>query len=444
VGAPVVALVSGGADSVALLRLLADGALGEIGPLRVVHVNHMLRGVESDADARFVDALCQRLGVDCDVVAFDVAEHAREHSLNLEDAGRRIRYRFAEEALDALCAQAGVRPHEGRIATAHSRDDRVETFLMRAITGAGAAGLSSIPFERGRIVRPLLDCDRAPIREWLSDLGQEWREDATNADTARLRAYVRAEMIPVAERINPAFRETLARSIGILGDEDALLGRMASDFARDFAETTSDRVVFDRELMCTLDRAMARRTVRAALTGAFPEASRLEASHVDAIVDGLSVVEFSRDLGQGLRAETEYDRLIISRSGDEPPVMTPSLLSLPGIADLGQAGRIIAEEVAPDDIAGDPDSVTIVADSLGSLVVDSARAGDRMRPLGMTGSRKLSDMLIDAKIPRRQRRLTPVVRDAESVVWLAGVRMSDEYRTGPDTVRAMRLTWERE
>lgn len=404
----------------------------------------MLRGADSDSDARFVDALCERLGVDCVVIDFDVAEHAREHSLNLEDAGRRIRYHFAEEALDALCTQAGVRPREGRIATAHSRDDRVETFLMRAITGAGAAGLSSIPFERGRIVRPLLECDRAAIRQWLAEIGQEWREDATNADTARLRAYVRAEMIPVAERVNPAFRETLARSIGILGDEDALLGRMASDFARDFAETTADRVVFDRELMCTLDRAMARRTVRAALTGAFPEASRLEASHVEAIVDGLTVVEFSRDLGQGLRVETEYDRLVISRSGDEPPVMTPSLLPLPGIADLGVAGRIIAEEVAPEDIAGDPDSVTIVADGLGSLVVDSARAGDRMRPLGMTGSRKLSDMLIDAKIPRRQRQLTPVVRDAERVVWLAGVRMSDEYRIGPDTVRAMKLTWERE
>jgi tRNA(Ile)-lysidine synthase len=443
-GAPVVALVSGGADSVALLRLLADGALGELGPLRVLHVNHMLRGAESDEDARFVEALCEHLSIDCSVVAFDVAEHAREHALNLEDAGRRIRYRFAEEALDALCAQAGIQPREGRIATAHHRDDRVETFLMRAITGAGAAGLSSIPFQRGRIVRPLLECDRAAIREWLAGLGQEWREDATNADTARLRAYVRAEMIPVAERINPAFRETLARSIGILGDEDALLARMAADFARDFAETKPGRVMFARDLMCTLDRAMARRTARAALAEAFPEASRLESSHIEAIVDGLQVVEFSRDLGQGLRAESEYDRLVISRSGDELPAMTPSLLPLPGIADIGSAGRIIAEEVAPDDIAGDPCSVTILADGLGSLVVDSARAGDRMRPLGMNGSRKLSDMLIDAKIPRRERPLTPVVRDAERVVWLAGVRMSDEYRTGPDSARAMRLTWERE
>lgn len=436
--------MSGGADSVALLLLLAEGACGEIGPLRVLHVNHMLRAGESDEDAAFVERLCARLHADCSVVSFDVAEHAREHSLNLEDAGRRIRYRFAEEALDALCAQAGVRPAEGRIATAHNRDDRVETFLMRAITGAGAGGLSSVPFQRGRIVRPLLDCDRAAIREWLFERGQDWREDSTNADTARLRALVRAEMIPVAERVNPAFRETLARSIGLLGDDDALLSRMASDFARDFAETGLGQVAFHRELMCTLDRAMARRTVRAALAEAFPEASRLEAGHVEAIVDGFQVVEFSRDLSQGLRAHTEYDRLIISRSGAKPPVMTPSLLPLPGIADLGPAGRIIAEEVARDDIAGDPFSATISAEGLESLVVDSVRAGDRMRPLGMEGSRKLSDILVDAKVPRRERALMPVLRDGERIVWLAGARMSQEYRIGPETVRAIRLTWERE
>jgi tRNA(Ile)-lysidine synthase len=124
--------------------------------------------------------------------------------------------------------------------------------------------------------------------------------------------------------------------------------------------------------------------------------------------------------------------------------VAPSLLTIPGTVDLGRAGCITAEEVAPDDIAGTTDSVTIAADSLGSLVVDSVRVGDRMRPFGMDGSRKLSDLLIDAKIPRRERALTPVVRDAGRIVWLAGVRMSEEYRTGQSTVRAVRLTWERE
>ena len=442
--APVLAMVSGGADSVTLLRLLAAGELGQTGPLSVLHVDHMLRGEDSDADAAFVSALCEQLGVACTVVRFDVSQYAAVGALNLEDAGRRVRYRFADEALDAACEVAGVRPEFGRIATAHSRDDRVETFLMRAITGAGAGGLASIPYQRGRIIRPLLDCDRAAIRDYLTALSQPWREDASNADVTRLRARVRAEIVPIAESINPAFRETLTRSIDLLGDDDALLSRLARDFGRDFAETSPDeRVAFDREWMLTLDRAMARRAVRAALIEAFPEASRLEASHVEALVAGLADDAFARDLPGGLRAETEYGRLVVSHADEELRVVAPSLLPLPGTAELGAAGSIVAEEVAPDFVAGTPDSITIAADSLGSLVVDGVRPGDRMRVLGMDGSRKLSDLLVDEKVARKQRRAVPVVRDAGSIVWLAGVRMSENYRVGPTTVRAMRLTWYR-
>jgi len=443
-GAPVLVMVSGGADSVALLRMLAAGEVGTTGSLEVLHVNHLLRGQDADADAEFVARLAADLGVTARVVRFDVAAYAAEESLNLEDAGRRVRYRFAEEALDALCDAARVPRDGGRIAVAHTRDDRIETFFMRAITGAGAGGLASIPYTRGRIVRPLLDCDRTGLRDYLEGLGQEWREDATNADTTRLRALVRAQIVPVAEQVNPSFRDTLARSIDLLGEDDALLSRMASDFGHDFAQITSDgRVEFDRDWMGTLHRAMARRTVRSALVSAFPEASRLEASHVEALVDGLADDSFARDLPDGLRAQTEYGKMAVWRAASEAPAMAPSLLSLPGTAHLGPAGDIVAEEVHSADLAGSADSVTIDAGSLDALVVDAVRPGDRMRPLGMAGSRKLSDLLIDVKVPQRFRGVTPVVRDGERIVWLAGVRMSDEYRVTERTQRAVRLTWER-
>jgi len=443
--APVLALVSGGADSVCLLRVLAAGELGPTGPLSVLHVNHQLRGDDADADAGFVRDLCDSLGVEVTIVRFDVGQYAADSGLNLEDAGRRVRYRFAEEALDAACSAARMHPERGRIAVAHTRDDRVETFLMRAITGSGAGGLSSIPYARGRIVRPMLDCDRAAVRAHLEALGQPWREDASNSDVTRLRALVRSRIVPVAEQVNPAFREALSRSIDLLAGDDALLSRLASDFSRDFAVLTPEgRLEFDRSFMVTLDPAMARRTVRSALIGAFPEASRLDASHVEALVTGLSADSFARDLPDGLRAETEYGKLVVSRAGTEPPVLAPCLLPLPGNAALGSAGSIVAESVGLADIAGDADSVTIDAGDMRTLVVDTARPGDRMRPLGMSGSRKLSDILTDAKVPRRLRPAVPVVRDGERVVWLAGVRMSNEYRVGPKTERAIRLTWERE
>jgi tRNA(Ile)-lysidine synthase len=427
-----------------MLRLLAAGELGTTGPLSVLHVNHLLRAQDADADEAFVRELCGALGVACTVVRFDVGAFASENGFNLEDAGRRVRYRFADEVLDEACRVAGRQPTEGRIAVAHNRDDRVETFFMRAITGAGAAGLSSIGFVRGRIVRPLLDCDRDEIRVWLTSVGQPWREDVSNSDTARLRARVRAEIVPVAAAINPAFREALARSIDLLADDDALLARMADDFARDFADSVAgERVEFDREWMRTLDRTMARRSVRSAVLAAFPEVSRLESTHVEAIVDGLGDDTFARDLPGGLRAECRYGRLVVCRAATAPRVVAPSLLPLPGIADLGQAGEIAAEQTDPSWLTDTPDSVTIDASELGTLVVDGVRPGDRMRPLGMEGSRKLSDLLVDAKVARHERGAVPVVRDGERIVWLAGIRMSDEYRVVPTTRRAIRLVWHR-
>ena len=253
----------------------------------MLHVNHQLRGADADADAEFVRALCEALGVEATIVRFDVAEYADAEGLNLEDAGRRVRYRFAEEALDAACAAARVRPERGRIAVAHTRDDRVETFLMRAITGAGAGGLSSIPYARGRIVRPLLDCDRADVRAHLRGARPAVARGRLERRHHPARALVRAQIVPVAEQVNPAFRETLARSIDLLAGDDALLSRLAEDFSRDFAQITDDgRVEFDRAFMVTLDPAMSRRTIRKALIRAFPEASRLEASHVEALVRG--------------------------------------------------------------------------------------------------------------------------------------------------------------
>lgn len=440
-GAHVVAMVSGGADSVALLRLLASGALGSF-PLSVLHVDHRLRGEAAHADAAFVESLCAELAVECRAVSYDVAAYAEEAGLNLEDAGRRVRYRFADEELDDRCARAGLPAGRGRIATAHTLDDRAETLLMRLAQGAGAGGLLSPPYVRGRVVRPLLDCSRAQVLTYLEGLGQSWREDETNADTSRLRARVRAELVPLLRDINPRFDGALLRTLAVLGDEDTLLDEMAGAFAGDFAQATPAGLRFDRSRMRTLSRAMQRRVARDALFAAFPEASRLEFDHIEALLDGMADAPFARDLGSGLRAVGEYGTLIISRGAGQAPPLAPSLLDIPGTADLGDAGTIRAESASPDRIEDDPLSALVDGDRIsGALTVGAAHPGDRMRPLGMKGSRKLQDILTDAKVPRRLRSATPVVRDGERIVWVAGIRMSEEYRIGPETVRAVLLRW---
>ncbi len=441
-GTAVLAMVSGGADSISLLRLLASGALGEM-DLSVLHVNHMLRGEAADEDAGFVSSVCADLHVPCRVVRYDVSAYAQAQGLNLEDAGRRVRYRFAEEELEARCASPDDdRPRPGRIAVAHTYDDRMETFLMRLATGAGPGGLTAIPYVRGRIVRPLLDARRSDVVAYLEELGQSWREDSTNGDTTRLRARVRAELLPWLEGVNPRFGEALFRTLAVLGDEEELLDEMADAFAGDFVGSLRGEVRFDRSRMMTLSRPMARRVVRTALMRVFPEASRIEFAHVEALADGMAADGFSRDLPDGLRAFSEYGTLVVTRAVGETGSMEPSLLEIPGELDLGSAGRLTAEYSADQTADDDPATAVIDADRVsGPLTVDSVRPGDRIRPLGMRGTRKLQDVLTDAKVPRRMRSQIPVVRDGESIVWVAGTRMSEDYRVGRATTRTVRLAW---
>jgi tRNA(Ile)-lysidine synthase len=441
---PVVVMVSGGADSMALLHLLATTDLGDNLHLSVLHINHLLRGADSDADEAFVAAECERLGVTCRTVRFDVAGYAQAEGLNLEDAGRQVRYRFAAEEADARAAAANTDPANARIAVAHTLDDRIETFLTRLLSGSGAGGLASIRHVRGRIVRPLLDAPRAEVHAWLAARPHAaWREDATNLDTTRQRANIRHEVLPALLAAEPALRTTLARTMRILADEDELLATMATAFARDFAaeQHHPGEVALDRAMMATLSRAMQRRTVRAALDAAFPEASRLDSAHIEAIVDGLADDAFARDLACGLRAFSEYGKIVISHRGERFPGVAPSLLPLPGSVDLGPIGSIEAAPADPGEVAGEHLSVVIDAGDAGEFTVGPVREGERMRPLGMDGTKKLADLLADGKVPRRQRHGIPVVRDGERVVWLAGVRMSDEYKVGPHTTRAVRLTW---
>jgi len=463
-GVPVVVMVSGGADSVAALLMVAEQVFGELRPL-VVHVNHRLRDAESDGDEAFVRELAGRLRIDVRVLGCDVAACAASEKLNLEDAGRRIRYRFAQEALDAHCQRLGVSASSGRLLVAHTLDDRIETFFMRALLGAGLGGLSSIAPVRGRIVRPLLETERLALRQWLGHRSQSWREDSSNSDTTRLRAHIRATLLPTAEQVNPAFRAALSRTMDLLADDDNYLSGLADSLASELAETEPDQeVCIDRHRILGLDRALARRVIRSSLLNAFPDASRIPSAHIRALAEGFGNDRFSHDLPGGLKAFSEYDKMVVVRQTAENPCLPPGCLQVPGVVELGRAGSIIAEQVpgpagehmragsgvGSDDggrppVSGQADAVVIDAQCVADgIYVDSVRAGDRMRPLGMQGSRKLSDLLIDAKVPRRKRALIPVVRDGERIIWLAGIRLSDEYRVTESTSAFVRLVWNRE
>ena len=274
-GRRVVLGLSGGADSVALLDALVSLAGRHRFRVVVAHLDHGLRP-ESREDAAFCGRLCERLGVPLHTAEADVSARARRERGGLEQAARRERYRF----LRRVRAETGA----AMIVVAHNRDDQAETLLMRLLRGAGATGLGGMRPRVGRVLRPLLEVSREEVLAHLRHRGLGWREDPTNADLRYLRNRVRHELLPYLEaRFNPALREGLARTAGLLAEEAAHLGGEADALLDTIARAEGASIVLDPSGLASAPPAVARVAVRQALRRAGGLA-RVRAIHVERIL----------------------------------------------------------------------------------------------------------------------------------------------------------------
>ena len=461
--APVVLMVSGGADSTALLVLAATSTLdiddgrgtARIARerLHVLHINHQLRGIDAQEDEEFVADLAARYGIPCTIRRADIAALAAKTSDNVENAGREFRYAAANQLANRLSDEIGAPRSAARILTAHTANDRAETFFMNAIRGTGTSGLSSIPRRRNRIVRPLLDRTHDELCEYLRMRGIVWREDDTNSDTRYLRAYVRHEVMPVVEHKNPRVMTSLAATCDILSDEDAYLTSVAARARRDLTRREEDGViVLDASRLAASDVAIARRIVRSAILSLAPEA-RLEARHISSVLSLVARGQGSATIPMGVDARVEHGMLYL-RSRAFEGMLASNWLEVPGKLALSD-GRSLSARVleAPEatDLASlarvrsrEWDGTLALLDASscgldqngGRLWVDSAHPGDVMCPIGMHGqSKKLSDLLGEAGIAAADKPLVPVVRTSPAgpVVWVAGIRADERAKCGPAT-----------
>lgn len=299
---PVLLMVSGGSDSTALAYMAHDlAAAGELGPLAMLHVNHCLRGADSDGDEFFVQKLAQLLEIPLFNCRIDIAGMAAAEGGNVEAIARRERYAAARDALKSLCAHVGVPLAQGRAFTAHTADDRVETFYMRSIVGTGPGGFRSIDYANDHLVapsllvRPLLGTGREDLRDYLKQRassgapvvrdksGALWRDDATNESTDQFRAYVRHNMVPAAKERNPRFLETLGRSMDLIADEDDMLQDMAKALVSEHVQTDAD----GRLLLPELGKQpvpLIRRAIVCVLQQLLPEGARVEQASVEAVL----------------------------------------------------------------------------------------------------------------------------------------------------------------
>lgn len=494
--APVILMVSGGADSMALLHMaatepldLGDGAgLARIAKerLHVLHVNHLLRGEDADADQHFVQDACDSLDIPCTVLRVDVAKLAQERDGNVEEIGRRVRYDAARELAQKLCAEQGVSRQKAKILTAHTADDRAETFMMNVMRGSGMSGLASIPRHRGLIYRPLLDYTHDQLKDWLKTRTLEWHEDATNTDTHYLRAYMRHNVLPLLKARNPMLVQTVCKIADLMADEDDYLEAKAARKLRQITLRKSESsLVLDALKLSSTDVVIARRVVRIVARQLIPEAW-LEFRHVDAVLEAVAAGVGVANLPQNLEARVRLGTVTFSFTGaarsaggtgagavgvaaasGELAGTAPAAaafgehLAVPGTLELAD-GRVLSARILPVEHGFDVvsyatahsqewlgESVLLDAKACGvdpvhggSLWVSGPEAGDTMQPLGMHGqSKKISDLLGEAGVPVESRSMMPIVRTniRGHVVWVAGIRPDERVKCTQDTKQLLEL-----
>jgi tRNA(Ile)-lysidine synthase len=446
--------VSGGADSLALLRLLEE-LRSELGiTLLVIHLDHSLRGAESKADAQFVEDVARTSGLEFILGCEDVATEAVRRRWNLEDAGRRLRYAFFERLV-----------REGRatrIAVAHTADDQAETVLAHLIRGTGPTGLAGIYPIINSIVRPLLGVRREETREYLRSSGQTWREDSSNRDVQRMRARIREQLIPILERdFSPAIVPHLNELSRFAREEEMFWDALAENRFRTHARKTGeDLTIRIQDLLSPLGlratpgekhiawRTLTERLIRRLYEGLRGDHRELGARHVAQVIRLASESTSGRrvELPNGIVVERSFDDLIFSPGGavKGPRAEGETIASWHAyhyVVDLPDRGaaticvpelgkrfhlKVIDWPLAESDTKRDGEALD--ADLLRTpLILRNWRPGDAYRPRGRRQARKLKQMFLAGRVPSRERSGWPVLESGGKVIWTRGMPPADEF-----------------
>ncbi|MBR5379923.1 MAG: tRNA lysidine(34) synthetase TilS [Clostridia bacterium] len=416
-GKTVLCAVSGGADSVALLCLLAEerdkGALA----LYAAHFEHGIRGEASLQDMEFVTGLCSRLGVPLCVKRANVPEEAAKRHMGLESCARELRLAFLEEERRRLGADF--------IALAHHRRDRAETVMMHLLRGSGLAGAAAMPAKSGRIVRPLLGFGPETLREYLISIGQSWREDESNLVADNPRNALRLNVFPVLKDIYPGFEEALCRFADTAGEDDRCL--------EGYADFLGTKLLARRAGIGMIDIYWDTALKRRAVKRVYPDA---DYDAVQRALESKNRYAYT-DLGNGYRAWGDCDTLFIL-----PPLSAPEPagILMPGVTVLEGVCTLTAESCPCEPIRHEFYTQALSLSALRGACLRLRRDGDFIRPFGMGGKRKsLGDYLTDRKYPLPLRERLPLIAKGSEILWVPGEGISESARLSPGE-EAMKLT----
>lgn len=435
-GEQVLVAVSGGIDSVALFHVLFEISEGAHFRLAIAHVNHGLRGSESDRDENFVRDLASRYSVPFFLKRVDTSAYARTHGLSIQHAARNVRYAFLERVADQGRFQ--------RIAIAHTLDDQVETLLLRLAKGTGIRGLVAIPVKRGRIIRPFLFVKRTDIEAYVKEKGIVYVEDSSNLKLHYQRNYVRHRIVPLFEELNPTFKEKVVSLLQDLSEINAIFEKRVEEELA-FVQRREEEIVLPRERVLKVDGETRFRLLSKLLAEMdqhlFLTRRKLRIIEMMAQSERPNLYHRLRD---GLYVKRIYDNIVFTRKemgrveGEFPLSAGENTIEPLGI-------RVFVERLdrRPEAFPSSPNVAFFDGRKMGRLVLRTMKEGDRFVPFGMERPIKLKDFLIRHKVPREERKRLPILISDGQIVWVLGLRMDERFKVREDTDHVLKISFDR-
>lgn len=420
--------LSGGPDSIFLLYILHNYFNNQ---LIITHINHKLRGVDSDLDEKFVRTISQKLKIPLYVIREDVKKLSNENKKSIEEVGREVRFSFFDKTLKV--------ENFNKIALGHNLDDNVETILINFIKGSGTKGLIGIPEKRDNIIHPIINIKKEEILKFLEENKIEYRVDKTNFEIDFLRNKVRNYLLPIIEKeFNKNFKEKILSLSNILKVEDRFLDNLVENIKNDLMEFENDFIKIDNKKFQKLDLSLKRRLIRKAIDYFNRDLREYPLEHIDKVIS-LENKKTGKEieLPFNLIAVKDKNKIIIEKKGVEIPNF---YIEIPDIGLYELAGMKI-ELTLVEKISKVKDIFTSFFDYDKiefPIKFRKPKFGEKFKPLGLKEEKKIQDFFVDNGIPKSVRWNLPILLDKkDDILWIVGVRISDDYKVTNLTKRVI-------
>lgn len=418
--------VSGGADSMALLTSLI--CLGY--KCIAVHINHSLRGKDADDDQKHVERFCLDNDIKCYSQSFDVAKISKEQKISLEMAGRNVRYNFFNEVLNKTSCK--------KIAVAHNKSDSVETTVFNMIRGAAISGLKGISARNGNIIRPLIECEREEIIDYLDFKSIEFKIDKTNLCNDYTRNKIRNQIIPLMKEINPSVIDTIYSNSKIIEEENDFINDSVNEYIIKYVKENNGEIYLDTACFCKISNAIKSRLIIYCIKKAVNKHVELSKKHIEMIINLASGKKFYFE-NNGLTIINNYGILHFNVALNKIEDFSYLLCDENGNLANDNTIPFITEYISYKQIKNFNDATYICIDNINlPIYVRNRKKGDKIELLNV-GTKKVKDIFIDKKIPKDFRDRIPIIATNDNVLAVYGLNVSKKSMVYKDSQKILMI-----